>query len=32
MLDTELVVLGVIFLGLCELMAHGFDALRGGAR
>jgi hypothetical protein len=32
MLDAELVLLGVVFLGLCELMAHGFDSLRGGVR
>jgi hypothetical protein len=32
MLDAELVLLGVIFLGLCELMVHGFESLRGGVR
>lgn len=32
MLDAELVLVGVVFLGLCELMAHGFESLRGGVR
>ncbi len=32
MLDAELVLLGVLFLVLCELMVHGFESLRGGVR
>jgi hypothetical protein len=33
MLDTELVVLAIVFLALCEALVHGFDRLyRGGSR
>ncbi len=33
MLDTELVVLAVVLLALCEALVHGLDKLaRGGQR
>jgi len=33
MLDIEVVLLAVVFFGLCEALVHGFDKLsRGGSR
>ena len=32
MLDTELVLLALVFFVAVELAVHGFDALRGGER